>query len=263
MKFRKESHRREEAVQDRLDPLSVKLGQRGTFMPLVLALDPSYSMSGAPIEKVNETLREVAAFLKADTSFVNSVRVATVTFGTDGVLLWKGDRRVPRDEDPFELAADWQPPVLTAQGVTPLTEGLTLAVECVEREKARMKAELCNYNRPVIWLLSDGVPTDANGIPTSAWRDLVPKLSGSERQFRLYALYTPDIPPEGKAALDDLSSFAWPLDDFSFADVLPLLSASMISADSDPRAQDDNIQRIYDTIVLRHQQAIANRRSGS
>ncbi len=249
MRFRKEGEVRQGA-QDRLDPLHVALGDRGPILPLVLVLDTSYSMNGRPIAVVNETLVKTAEFLNNDRSFKYMVRVAVVTFGHDGVLLWRGGRRVTPSEDPFEVAADWKPPKLQAAGVTPLTEAVTMAVECVEAEKKRLRETRRNYNRPVIWLWSDGVPTDADGEPTESWRDLIPKLSRSERKFRLYALYPPGIQPEGQAALEQLTSYAWPLEQFAFDDVLPLLSASMSSAGSDPVAQDDDIQRTYDSIVL-------------
>jgi uncharacterized protein YegL len=250
MIFRKGGHERRAQDNDRLDPYRVSVGGRGAVLPLVLVLDTSYSMDGEPIGVVNETLIKTADELHTNTSFKYTVRVAVVTFGYDGVLLWKGDRPVPIGADPFVAAAEWRPPKLKAAGVTPLAEAVTLAVQCIEEEKQRLRDQHRNYNRAVAWVLSDGIPTDADGNYDDSWRDLIPKLSRSERKFRLYALYPPGIAPEGKAALEQLTSYAWPLEHFAFDDVLPLLSASMSASSSDPSIQDDEIQQTYDAIVM-------------
>ena len=250
MIFRRDGQERRQQENDRLDANKVTVGDRGAVLPLVLVLDTSYSMQGEPIGVVNETLVKTAEELHTNTSLKYTVRVAIVTFGHDGVLLWKGDRRVPVGEDPFVVAADWHPPKLKAGGVTPLADAITLAVRCIEEEKQRLRDKRRNYNRAVCWCLSDGIPTDANGEYDDSWRGLIPKLSRSERKFRLYALYPPGIPPEGKAALEQLTSYAWPLEHFAFDDVLPLLSASMSASSSDPSIQDDEIQETYDKIVM-------------
>ena len=249
MMFRRDARARSQ-LDSGLDATKVAVGDRGSVLPLVLALDTSLSMEGEAIAVVNDTLAKTAEELHRNPSFKYTVRVATITFGCDGVLLWKSNRIVGPDEDPFVDAADWHPPVLRAAGVTPLAEAVTLAVKCVEEEKQRLRAARRLYNRPVIWLWSDGVPTDASGNYDERWMDLLPRLSRSERKFRLYALYPPTIEPQGRAALEQLTSYAWRLDQFAFSDVLPLLSASMSSASADPSAQDDEIQQTYDAIVM-------------
>ncbi len=249
MIFRRDGHARSQA-ESRLDPTKVTYGDRGPVLPLALVLDTSLSMRGEAIAVVNDTLVRTAEELHRNPSFKYTVRVAMITFGFDGVLLWRGNRPVGPDEDPFVDAAEWQPPILNAAGVTPLAEAVTLAVRCVEDQKQRLRAARRLYNRPVIWLWSDGMPTDNQGDYDDRWMDLLPRLSRSERKFRLYALYPPSIPPAGQAALEQLTSYAWPLEHFAFADVLPLLSASMTSASSDPSSQDDEIQQTYDAIVM-------------
>jgi uncharacterized protein YegL len=237
-------------AENRLDPSKVAVGDNVSVLPLVLVLDTSLSMFGEAIEIVNDTLARTAEELHRNPSFKYTVKVAMITFGFDGVVLWRGNRRARPDENPFVDAAEWHPPVLDAAGVTPLAEAVTLAVDCVDAEKQRLRDARQLYNRPVIWLWSDGEPTDERGNYDDRWMDLLPKLSRSERRFRLYALYPPSIRPDGKTALEALASHAWPLEHFAFADVLPLLSASMTSASADPGAQDDEIQQIYDEIVM-------------
>jgi uncharacterized protein YegL len=131
-----------------------------------------------------------------------------------------------------------------------MVEAIELAVRCVEEEKQRLRERRRHYYRSVMWMLTDGMPTDKCGAYDESWVDLLPRLSRSQNKFRLYALYPPSIPSQGLAALDELAAHAWPLTDFSFKDVLPLMSASMRSASSDPNAQDDVIQQTYDAIVM-------------
>ena len=88
---------------------------------------------------VNDTLARTAEELHRNPSFKYTVRVAMVTFGLDGVVLWRGNRMVGLEDDPFVDAADWNPPLLRAGGVTPLAEAVTLAVRCVEDEKHRLR----------------------------------------------------------------------------------------------------------------------------
>jgi uncharacterized protein YegL len=234
-----------------LDATKVNVGgDRASALPLILVTDNSLSMDGESIEAVNDMLARTADELQSNPSFKYTVRVAMITFGFDGVVLWRGNRRVGLGEDPFVDAVDWTPPLLRAGGVTPLAEAVTLAVQCVEAEKQRLRDARRHYTRAVMWVVTDGVPTDMNGNYDDSWKDLLPKLSRSERKFRLYGLYPPGIPPEGRAALDQITSYAWSLEDLSFKDVLPLLSASMSGASSDPSTQDDEIQRTYDAIIM-------------
>lgn len=248
MIFRRNGHARSQP-DTHFDPTKLS-GDRRAVTPLVLVVDTSLSMDGEAIATVNATLVETAAELRRNPSFKYTVEVAMITFGCDGVVLWKGDRRVAPTDDPFVAAADWDPPRLHANGVTPLKEAVNLAVTCVEEEKKRLRAKRRHFYRPVMWVVSDGKPTDDRGEYDDTWRDLLPPLSRSERKFRLYALYPHGIDRLGREALEQLASYAWPLDDFSFSEVLPLLSASMNSASSDPSVQDDEIQQIYDAIVM-------------
>src|SRR5215472_9240894 len=121
MIFRKGGNARSEP-DSYLDASKVTVGDRGSVLPLVLALDTSLSMRGDAIRVVNDTLARTADELHRNPSFKYTVRVATITFGYGGVLLWRGNRTVAADEDPFVDAADWDPPLLEAAGVTPLAE---------------------------------------------------------------------------------------------------------------------------------------------
>ncbi|MFK3650605.1 VWA domain-containing protein [Lysobacter enzymogenes] len=120
--------------------------------PLVLVLDCSGSMTGAPMEQLNEGLKLLEEELKSDVIAAKRVRVLVVRYG---------------GFDQAELAGDWcdamdfAAPVLEASGTTPTGRAIDLALAEVENEKQRFKAAGIAYTRPWLFLMSDGAPTDA------------------------------------------------------------------------------------------------------
>lgn len=120
--------------------------------PLVLVLDCSGSMTGPPIDQLNEGLKLLETELKSDVIAAKRVRVLVVRYG---------------GYDQAEVAGDWcdamdfTAPVLEAAGTTPTGRAIDLALTEVENEKQRFKAAGVAYTRPWLFLMSDGAPTDA------------------------------------------------------------------------------------------------------
>src|ERR1700736_2540311 len=98
----------------------IEIENNAQRLPLVLCLDTSSSMSGAPIQALNGALREWTRELHDDVSLSYSVEVAVVTFGGQGVSAWQGPQPLPLHSavSPFLPAHMFQPPQLTASGVT-------------------------------------------------------------------------------------------------------------------------------------------------
>jgi uncharacterized protein YegL len=120
--------------------------------PLVLVLDCSGSMAGAPIEQLNAGLRLLEQELKADAIASKRVRLLVVQFG--GL-----DSAVAEAE--WQDAMDFTAPELIANGTTPTGQAIDLALARIEQEKQGFKAAGVAYTRPWLFLMSDGVPTDA------------------------------------------------------------------------------------------------------
>ena len=120
--------------------------------PLVLVLDRSASMSGRPIEQLNAGLQLLDQELKEDPIAAKRVRVLVIEFG---------------DYDQACVVSEWQdamdfvPPVLEANGTTPMGQAVDLALTCIEEEKERFRDAGVAYTRPWMFLMSDGAPTDA------------------------------------------------------------------------------------------------------
>ncbi|WP_329256455.1 VWA domain-containing protein [Streptomyces sp. NBC_01478] len=200
-------------------------------LPLVLCLDTSSSMAGAPIQSLNDALAEWTRELHDDVSLSYSVEVAVITFGGRGVGAWRGpqllDPRAPLS--PFVPAHAFQAPRFTASGVTLMTEALELAMHVVAARKAELRASGLQYYRPQICLVTDGLPTDATGHMTDSWHRLLPVLAEEQqaRRFRLYAIGVGGITDRGEQVLQAFApKFNARIQGFPFRELLQMMSAS-------------------------------------
>jgi len=123
-------------------------------LPCVVVLDGSTSMTkDDAIGALNEGLKHLEADLKADDVARQRVRILVLRIGA------------PND---VEVVTDWtdaiefEAPEIEANGTTPLGAGVRRALEEIETEKARYRDHGIPYNRPWLFILTDGEPTDAD-----------------------------------------------------------------------------------------------------
>lgn len=139
--------------------------------PVVLLLDTSASMEGAPIQELNDGLQELAVALREDPLASLRVEIAILTFGGQVVGLDARDGSaavVPIDaQSLFCPVDDFHPPVLTARGDTRMGEAMRQALTLLRDRKEIYRQAGLDYFRPWIFLLTDGHPTD-RGWETAA-----------------------------------------------------------------------------------------------
>jgi uncharacterized protein YegL len=119
--------------------------------PCVLVLDTSGSMSGRAIDELNAGIALLKNELDQNPLARLRVEVAIVTFGAGGVQILQD----------FVTVDQFEPPLLTTGGATPLGEGLTVALDLLEeRVSTYQQYGIASY-RPWVFLVTDGGPTDA------------------------------------------------------------------------------------------------------
>jgi uncharacterized protein YegL len=104
-------------------------------------------MQGAPIAALNEGLRTFKETLTQDSLAARRVEVAVVTF----------DSEVNVAQD-FITADQFEPPALTAQGLTHMGAAIHKALEMVQARKTQYRANGVAYYRPWVFMITDGTP---------------------------------------------------------------------------------------------------------
>jgi uncharacterized protein YegL len=174
--------------------------------PVVLLLDTSASMQGAPIQELNGGLRALDETLKADPLAALRVEVAIVTFGghVQAIDVREGrDVAIPFDaEQAFVTVDAFVPPTLIASGNTPMGEAVRCGLELLRARKEIYKQNGMDYFRPWVFMITDGQPTDV-------WQPAAQQVRAEEARKGVIFFA---VSVQG-ADMETLSQFsrAWPL----------------------------------------------------
>jgi uncharacterized protein YegL len=123
--------------------------QTGRRLPVYLLLDTSGSMSGEPIQAVIQGLKALLAELRGDPMALETAHLSVITFNSNAQQI-----------APLTDLVSFQEPSLKAGGGTSLGAGLKLLEQCMNREVQKTTENQKGDWKPLIFLMTDGQPTD-------------------------------------------------------------------------------------------------------
>jgi uncharacterized protein YegL len=142
---------------------NVGVEERYAVFPFYLCLDVSASMSGAPIDGVNQQLPLLRASVGEDPAIAEVIRFGVITFSDVAHTL------VPL----CDLSLVEALPGLTAQGRTSYAAAFDHLRQVIETDYGKSRAAGDRWYRPAVIFVSDGRPTD----DAERWRSALQRLS--------------------------------------------------------------------------------------
>ncbi|MCC8114798.1 MAG: VWA domain-containing protein [Bacteroidales bacterium] len=118
-------------------------------LPVYLLLDTSGSMYGEPIEAVKNGVQVLVSTLRSDPYALETAHLSIITFDSKAQQL-----------TPLTEIASFQQPQIQASGCTVLGEALNLLAQKVDQEVTKTTAEKKGDWKPLVFIMTDGVPTD-------------------------------------------------------------------------------------------------------
>lgn len=130
-------------------------------LPVYLLIDTSTSMEGAPIEAVKTGLEQFRSEVMNEPFARDTVKVGLITYASTAELV--GGGLVPISE--------FQVPDFEANGVTRLDLAFEVLLESIDRDVVHpVKHGQKGDWRPMVFVLTDGKPTDDKGYSADNWQ---------------------------------------------------------------------------------------------
>ena len=144
-------------------------------VPVLLCLDTSGSMMGAPIHELNLGVQQYMAEMKSDDLTRCSAETAVVSFDDSADCVAD-----------FDTADRLQVPEMEAGGMTCMGEGLSLGLYLLEKRKAQYKATGVDYYQPILVVMSDGHPNGDRKV----WEETTERIRelGTARKLSVVAV---------------------------------------------------------------------------
>jgi len=107
-------------------------------------------MKGQPIEQVKQGLRALLDDLSAEPMAIETVYLSVITF-----------HNTAQQIIPLTELMEFKAPQIQASGATALGAALRLLMDCLEKEVRKNTEEQKGDWKPLVFLMTDGMPTDA------------------------------------------------------------------------------------------------------
>lgn len=124
-------------------------------LPVYLLLDTSGSMMGEPIEAVKNGVQVMISSLRQNPQAIETAFISIITFDSSAKQIV-----------PLTDLASFQMPDISATGTTALGDALMTVSRCIDSEVATTTAESKGDWKPLVFIMTDGIPTDdyQNGL---------------------------------------------------------------------------------------------------
>lgn len=119
-------------------------------LPVYLLLDCSSSMAGQAIEQVRQGIRALLDDLSTEPMAIETVYLSVITFHSTA-----------QQVIPLTELMQFTEPLIQASGATSLGAALRLLKDCLDREVKKNTLEQKGDWKPLVFLMTDGMPTDA------------------------------------------------------------------------------------------------------
>lgn len=180
------------SVKDLLSQIDIAAPEQPHCATLLL-LDTSGSMvESRKIDQLNEGLRFLKDEILKDELASSRVDIAVVTFGDGAVTA----------VHPFTSIQDFQPPLLSANGDTPMGEAILQGVDLIETRKKIYRDQGVNYYRPWIFMITDGEPTDMKK-GDQKWAMVKNTIEDCEKNGKLL-FFSVGVEPANMTLLNDI-----------------------------------------------------------
>lgn len=127
-------------------------------LPVYIVIDVSESMVGQPIEQVRKGMREIVQQLRSDPYALETAWVSVIAFAGR-----------PKTLTPLTETYCFFPPEVPIGGGTGLGAVLNHLMDDIEKNVVKTTAQRKGDWKPVVFLLTDGTPTDNPSAAIARW----------------------------------------------------------------------------------------------
>ncbi|AXB56687.1 TerY-C metal binding domain-containing protein [Flavobacterium fluviale] len=158
-------------------------------LPIYFLIDISESMVGEPIQQVEEGLATIIQALKTDPHALETVYVSIIVFAGQ-----------PKTLVPLQEIVSFYPPKFPIGSGTSLSKGLGHLMYELRSNIVKTTYEVKGDWKPIVFLFTDGVPTDDTQAAISEWKNnwqrtanLIAVSFGNETDTKLLGQLTENV----------------------------------------------------------------------